>query len=193
MNDDSSSIPFATVSHKPLLVAGVAVVVQPPFEGLKIYLQKIDEGKIWCKLLTFFLMAHSLLLSLLLGGNLFMLSAMFWMMVCFLALSAATHSLRLFSRIFTLSSCRLGVWSPESGESSRGLGLAVLEWSMGQLLRRWDFNKQTSSKEVCWPRLPLCSDSHVILNPSHVNHGHLPCGFYKVPQQSRLDLVLIEV
>ena len=46
MNDHGSSIPFATVSHKPLLVAGAAVVVQPPFEGLKIYLQKIDEGKI---------------------------------------------------------------------------------------------------------------------------------------------------
>ena len=46
MNDDGSSIPFATTSHKLLLVVGAAVVVQPPFEGLKIYLQKIDKGKI---------------------------------------------------------------------------------------------------------------------------------------------------
>ena len=35
MDDNGLSIQFATISHKPLLVAGVAVVVQPAFEGLK--------------------------------------------------------------------------------------------------------------------------------------------------------------
>ena len=40
MDDDSLSIPFATISHKLLLVAGAAVVIQPAFEGLKIFIHK---------------------------------------------------------------------------------------------------------------------------------------------------------
>ena len=132
-----------------------------------MHLQKIDKGDIWCMLLTFFLIAHSLLLSLLLGGNLLMLSAIFWTMVCFLALSAATHSLTLSSKIFISSSHKLGVWPPEPGEFWRGSGLAVLEWSMGQLY--WD---GSSTANIKWGGLltEILSVFAFPCHPSHVKH-----------------------